>query len=199
MRGPPAAWMRSATSRPETARADFRGCRDEAWSLCGFLDARAGPAVVRRVVCASSPARPNSRFSASLYAATVSASEIDLSCSVGLISSFSTMSRVISSTRARASGGSDASFGSSRRSSDCRMDSNRCRSATTVGTAPRELSQPRNLPTSCDDDLLRLGRLGAPLRDVFLHDRLQVVDVVEEHLLELAGARPRRLSARRCR
>ena len=109
------------------------------------------------------------------------------------------ISRVISSTRARASGGSDAIFGSRRRSSDCRIDSNRCRSATIVGTAPRELSQATNLLDFLRDDLFRVGRFGAALRDIFLHDRLQVVDVVQEHLLEIAGARLRRLSARRCR
>jgi hypothetical protein len=54
--------------------------------------------------------------------------------------SFSTSNRVISSTRALDSGGSDASFGSRRASSDCRMSSNRRRNATTVGMAARERS-----------------------------------------------------------
>src|SRR5688572_1171009 len=83
----------------------------------GFFVARA-PAVVKAssghpaaddgldaAAAASSPARANSLVSASLYAATVSASDVAFSCSVGLMSSFSMISRVISSTRARASGG----------------------------------------------------------------------------------------------
>ena len=109
------------------------------------------------------------------------------------------MSRVISSTRARASGGSDAIFGSRRRSSDCLTDSNRWRSATIVGTAPRELSQPTNLRDFLRDDFFRVGRFGAAFGNVFLHHRLQVVDVVEEHLLEIAGVRLRRRAARQYR
>ena len=75
-------------------------------------------------------------------------SRTDLSCSVGVSSSFCTSSCVISSTRARASGGSPASFGSRRASSDWRMVSNRSRRATTVGMISRDCSQVVNRSTS---------------------------------------------------
>ena len=61
---------------------------------------------------------------------------------------FSTMSRVMSSTRARTSGDSADSLKSSRASSARRIASNRCRSATTVGIAPRARNQPPNFSTS---------------------------------------------------
>src|SRR5258708_6082146 len=95
---------------------------------------RANGSTLRR---SSSSARPKSRVSTSEYAPTVSASLNDLSCSVGVSRSFSTMRCVISSTRARASGGSAESLKSSRSSSARRMVSKRSRRATTVGIAPR--------------------------------------------------------------
>ena len=88
----------------------------------------------------------------------------------------------------RASGGSADSLSSSRSSSARRIDSKRWRSATTVGMAPRDRSQPPNFSTSSATiaSARALRSSGARRsRD----DRLQVVDVVEEHLLDLAGRR----------
>src|SRR5581483_8215363 len=68
--------------------------------------------------------RPNSRVSASVYAATASASPTAFSCSVGVSSSFSTIKWVISSAGGRASGGSVDSLKSRRSSSARRIDSN---------------------------------------------------------------------------
>ena len=69
------------------------------------------------------------------------------------------------------------------------MASNRCRSATTVGIArarPLPRREPRQL---LGDDRLGARDLGAAPREVLLDDALQVVDVVEEHLLDLAHRR----------
>ncbi len=52
------------------------------------------------------------------------------------------------------------------------------------GTARIEPAE--ELPDFLRDDLLRLGRFRPALRDVLLHDGLQVVDVIEEDLLEIA-------------
>ncbi len=134
-----------------------------------------------------SSARLNSRLIASEYTASIVSSSSDFSRSVGESSSFSTSRRVTSSTRARASGGRPASFGSSRCSSARRIASNRCRSATTVGMTSRERSQSREPRGLLLDDGLRARQLGAALGQVVLHDLLQVVDVVEEDLLEVAG------------
>src|SRR6185503_14101254 len=95
-----------------------------------------------------SPARLNSRFRASAYATIIASSLTDFNCSVGVSSSFSTMSRVTSSMRDRASGGRPASFGSSRCSSARRIASNRWRKATTVGTISRDCIHAVYLTTS---------------------------------------------------
>ena len=91
--------------------------------------------------------------------------------------------------RARASGGSADSLKSSRSSSARRIASNRWRSATTVGIAPRERSQAPNLLDFLGDDRLGARDLAGAARQVLAHGRLQIVDVVEEHLLDLAGRR----------
>ena len=49
------------------------------------------------------------------------------------------------------------------------------------------------------DDRLGARDLARAPREVLAHRRLQVVDVVEEHLLDFAGRRPRRRAASRCR
>ena len=95
---------------------------------------------------------------------------------------------MISSTRARASGGRPASFGSSRASSAWRMVSNRSRSATTVGMISRDCSHAVNRVDLFVDDRLGPLELAGPPREVLLHDALEVVDVVEEDLLEIADA-----------
>jgi hypothetical protein len=104
------------------------------------------------------------------------------------MSSFSTMRRVTSSTRARAPAVSGPSFPSRRCNSDVRMASNRCRSATMVGTALRERCHAMNFVTS---SLTIDSRAPPPrrVRQVLLDDALQVVDVVEEHLLDFADSR----------
>ena len=69
------------------------------------------------------------------------------------------------------------------------MVSNRWRSATTVGIAPRDRSQPPNFSTSsatiASARVTSLARRARFSRD----RRLQIVDVVEEHLLDFAGRR----------
>ena len=152
------------------------------------LDLAAARLALRRGVASRRPSA-NSRVSASVYAPTVSASPSDFSCSVGVSSSFSTMRCVISSTRARASGGSADSLKSSRSSSARRMLSNRCRSATTVGIAPRDAEPGAELLDFLGDDRLGARDLAGAPREVLADGRLQIVDVVEEHLLDLAGRR----------
>ena len=119
--GPPAAAMRAATvvglpqrelaaARAEPKLAERRPRRRRVRALVAPVAALNGSTRPRSgVPVASAVARPpadrrapNSRVSASVYAPTVSASPSALSCSVGVSSSFSTMRRVISSTRARA-------------------------------------------------------------------------------------------------
>ena len=112
-----------------------------------------------------------------------------LSCSVGVSSSFSTMRRVISSTRARASGGRPDSFGSSRVSSDWRIASNRWRSATTVGTISRDCIHAVNRATSSSTIASARSSSAAAPGEVLVDDRPQVVDVVEEHLVEVPDGR----------
>ena len=63
------------------------------------------------------------------------------------------------------------------------------RSATTVGTTPRDCSQAANASTSSSTIASARVDLAAAPRQVLLHDRLQVVDVVEEDLVDLAGRR----------
>ena len=53
----------------------------------------------------------------------------------------------------------------------------------------RDCSHDANRVDFLADDRLGARELGAAPRQVLLHDRLQVVDVVEEHLLELADRR----------
>ena len=204
--GPPASAMRRGDGvAPATAPAGCRACRVEAlaWRTPGSarrpraLDrvngsTRPSPAAPVRARRRRRRRRLRDRTAASAppsTAPTVSASPSAFSCSVGVSSSFSTISRVISSTRARASGGSDDSLNSSRSSSERRIASNRCRSATTVGIAPRERSQAPNFSTSSPTIASARATLAGPPRQVLAHGRLQVVDVVEEHLLDLAGRR----------
>src|SRR5258708_420209 len=142
-----------AAARPESRLArqsQRRLWRSNGATVPGLL-ARPSPASFASF--AGSPAasfslRPNSLVSASVYALTASLSPTALSCSVGVSSSFSMMRWVISSTRVRASGGIEASLNSSRSSSARRMASNRCRSATTVGIAPRARNQAPNFSIS---------------------------------------------------
>ena len=68
------------------------------------------------------------------------------------------------------------------------MASKRSRSATTVGMAPRDRCQAANFASSSRDDRLGLLDFRRAPREVLLDDRLQVVDVVEEHLLDVADA-----------
>ena len=55
--------------------------------------------------------------------------------------------------------------------------------------APRERSHAPNLPTSSATIDSAREDLARAAREVFADGRLQVVDVVEEHLLDLAGRR----------
>ena len=110
-----------------------------------------------------------------------------MSCSVGSSSSFSTISRVTSSTRARGlrrQAGQLAFEPLQLGSPDAHRTARR--SATIVGTAPRERCHARELRHFLGDDRFGALDLRAAARQVLLHDRLQVVDVVEEHLLDVA-------------
>ena len=109
------------------------------------------------------------------------------------------MRRVTSSTRARASGGSADSLKSSRSSSARRIASNRWRSATTVGIAPRDRSQPLELLDLLGDDRLGAGHFARAPGDVLGDHRLQIVDVVEEDLFDFARRRLDVAGQRRCR
>ena len=112
-----------------------------------------------------------------------------LSCSVGVSSSFSTMRRVISSTRARASGG---------RPDELRFEPRQLRLADRL--------EPLAERDDGGDDLARLHPRGEPRHflfddrfgalelpaapgEVLVDDRPQVVDVVEEHLIEVPDGR----------
>ena len=114
-------------------------------------------------------------------------------------SSFSTISRVTSSTlRAR--------VGSER--PELRLETLQLRpsnrlEALTQGDDGRHripAAQPAEKPLGLflDDGLRRAQPLDAP-RPVLVDDRLEVVDVVEEHLLEIGRPRGRRRAARQCR
>ena len=99
------------------------------------------------------------------------------------------MSRVTSSTRARASGGSPVSLlletlelGSTNGVEPLAQgDDGRHRAARSL---PR-----RELQQLLGDDRLRVRDLPRSSRQVLLHDRLQIVHVVEEHLLDVADRR----------
>ena len=95
----------------------------------------------------------------------------------------------MSSTRARSSGDRPASLPSRRCSSDRRMASKRWRSATTVGTAPRDRCHVANFSSSSATIVSACAISRRAAREVLLHDRLQIVHVVEEHLLDLADRR----------
>ena len=99
------------------------------------------------------------------------------------------MSLVTSSIRARVSGGRPDNRLSSRRNSARRMSSNRCRSATTVGIARRDRCHAVNRDELLVDDGLGARDLGPASRQVLLHDALQVIDVVQEDLFDLADRR----------
>ena len=158
-RSPVVLMMTSSTSTPadSSRAATVRACHSASWlprvpmrsNACisrGGSAIRALVAAPRRTVPrrrartggSRRPNRPRSGVS----------SRTAFNCSVGVSSSFWTRSCVISSTRARASGGRPASFGSSRASSDCRIASKRSRSATTVGMTSRECSHALNFATS---------------------------------------------------
>ena len=98
------------------------------------------------------------------------------------------MRRVISSTRPRASGGSDAILNASRSSSDRRICSACWRRATTVGIAPSDLNQLAEFLDLLADDPFGAIDLARAPGEVFVHRELQVVDVIEEHLLDCRGS-----------
>src|SRR6266516_4408972 len=120
--------------------------RDRFWGNGSTLLRRDSAAGSSRT--AEDSVRSNRRVRASAYTSTLSESPRAFNCSVGVSSSFSIIRWVISSTRARASGGNADSLNSSRSSSARRMTSKRCRNATTVGMALRDRSHAANLSTS---------------------------------------------------
>ena len=112
------------------------------------------------------------------------------SCSVGCSSSFSTMSRVISSTRARALPA--AAPPASARAARART----CGWSRSGGAAPRlsaplrrDRCQVENCCTSSSTICSARPTSAVRALEVLPHDRLQVVDVVEKHLLDFAGPR----------
>ena len=69
------------------------------------------------------------------------------------------------------------------------MASNRCRSATTVGITSRDRSQCANRVVSSSTMASARDKFGTALGEVVLHDLLQIVDVVDEHLFQVARRR----------
>ena len=69
------------------------------------------------------------------------------------------------------------------------MLSKRWRSATSVGTISRDWSQAVKRATSSSTIASALASSVERARQVLADDRLQVVDVVEEHLVQIADRR----------
>ena len=103
------------------------------------------------------------------------------------------MRRVISSTQARASGrasGGSADSLKSSRSSSARRIVLELLPERDDGRDGAARTEPRaELADLLGDDRLGAEDLARAAREVFADGRLQVVDVIEEHLLDLAGRR----------
>ena len=193
-----ASWLPRVPSRSSSWR---RVWLDRALAARMRADAArpSSPAARARSVDASSP-RPNSRSSASVYAPTVSASPSALSCSVGVEQQLlDDQARDLVDARARFGRQARDSLNSSRSSSARRIASNRCRSATTVGTAPRERSHAPNLSTSSSTIASARVDLAGAAREVLAHRWPAGRRCCRGTPARFRRPPPRRRAARRCR